>query len=106
VTTKERIARAQRAETFWGEFLEPMLTNMRSEYMGRISDVAATELAVAARTDKLTTLSQALRILDNIEGGMREAIRDGEIARQEKLRAEKIEQMSDAQQRLLRIGVV
>jgi len=45
----------------------------------------------------------ALRVLDNLESGMREAIHDGKLATSEKLKAEKIEQMSDAQQRLLKI---
>jgi len=106
MTPKERIAQAQRAEQAFADFIEPMLTSLREEYSGRIVELASTELHPGIRSDKITTLSVALRVMSTLEAGMREAIRDGEIARQDKLRAEKIEQMSDAQQRLLRIGVV
>ena len=80
-----------------------MLENMRDEYTARIADVAVTELHPTNRSDKITTLSVALRVLNTLETGMKEAIRDGDIAKAEKLKAERIEQMSDAKQRLLKV---
>ena len=80
-----------------------MIAAMREEYRDRMVSVATTELATAARSDKITALSMALRIVDTIESGMLATIKDGEVARQDKLKAEKIEQMTDAQRRLLKI---
>lgn len=83
-----------------------MFGSLRSEYCSRMTNEAVTELNRERRADKVAVLAQALRILDNLEAGMREAIRDGELARAEKLRADKMLQMTDAQQRLLKIGAV
>jgi len=102
----ERIARAHRAQSALDEFLSPMLDALRTEYAGRIAEIAATELHPTIRADKITSLSIALKVIDNVRSGMVEIVRDGELANQSKARAEKIEQMSDAQQRLLKIGVI
>jgi hypothetical protein len=99
----ERMARAHRAKAALDEFLTPMFDNLRKEYAGRMSEVAIGELHPGTRADKLTTLAVALRVVDTLQSGMAEIIRDGDLAQREKLRAEKIEQMSDAQQRLLKI---
>jgi hypothetical protein len=103
VTPEQRIARSHNAERAWDEFIAPMFADMRNEYLKRMTDVAATELHAGQRADKITSLSVALRVLDNIESGMREAIRDGDIATKEKLRAQNLEGMSDARQRLLKV---
>jgi hypothetical protein len=99
----ERMARAHRAKAALDEFLTPMFDNLRKEYAGRMSEVAIGELHPGTRADKLTTLAVALRVVDTLQSGMAEIIRDGDLAQREKLGAEKIEQMSDAQQRLLKI---
>jgi hypothetical protein len=99
----ERMARAHRAKAALDEFLTPMFENLRKEYAGRMSEVAIGELHPGTRADKLTTLAVALRVVDTLQSGMAEIIRDGDLAQRQKLRAEKIEQMSDAQQRLLKI---
>ena len=99
----ERIARAHRAQSAWDEFLAPMIAAMREEYRERMVSVATTELATAARSDKITALSMALRIVDTIESGMLATIKDGELARADKLKAEAIEGMTDARRRLLNI---
>ena len=80
-----------------------MFANLRDEYTGRMVEVASTELHPGSRADKITTLSVALRVVETLEAGMKEAIRDGEIAKADKLKAERIEQMSDAKQRLLKV---
>lgn len=103
MTAQERIAKAFRAQQAFDEFFAPMLANLREEYTSRLVDVANSELHPTNRSDKITALSNALKVVGMLEAGMREAIRDGDLAKADKLRAEKIEKMSDAQQRLLKI---
>jgi hypothetical protein len=104
MTEAERIARAHRAQAALDEFLTPMFDDLRDEYRNRIAEVATTELHPGTRADKITTLSVALRVVDTLKSGMAEIVRDGELARRDKLRADDIAKMSDAQQRLLRIA--
>lgn len=104
MTEAERIARATRAQAALDEFVGPTVAGIREEYTARIAEVARTELSPMLRAEKIGTLSVALRVVDAIESGLNEFIADGELARRDKLRAEKIEQMSDAQQRLLKIS--
>jgi hypothetical protein len=99
----ERIARAQRAQSAWDEFIAPMLTDISEEYVARMQEVACTELVSEARADKIATLSIALKVVEAMRNGMLATIKDGEIAQKEKIKAERIEQMSDRQQRLLKI---
>ena len=101
---KTRIANADRAQRAWDEFFSPMFAELRSAYSERIAEVATTDLAPRSRADKITALSHALKILANLEGGMLETIRDGELAQAEQLRVEKIEQMTAPKRRLLNIG--
>lgn len=99
-----RIARAHRAQMFMDEFLSPLLGELRDEYTARISQVATTELHPTTRSDAITALSVALKVVDTLQAGMTEVIRDGELARRDKIKAERIEGMTDAKQRLLRIA--
>ena len=104
MTDAERIATATRAQRAWYEFFAPMIERMRAEYRDRMIDIASAELARDSRSDKLTALSHALKILANLENGMLATIRDGEVARNELLRAEKIEGMTAPRRRLLGIA--
>jgi hypothetical protein len=104
MTEAERIARAHRAQAALDEFLTPMFDDLREEYRNRIAEVATTELHPGTRADKITTLSVALRVVDTLKSGMAEIVRDGELARRDRLRADDVAKMSDAQQRLLRIA--
>jgi hypothetical protein len=106
VTETERMARAHRAQTAHEEFIAPMFAKLREEYLGRMAEVSATELNAQRRADAITALSVALRVLGTLDAGMREIMRDGDLAKAEKLKAEKIAQMTDAQQRLLKIGAI
>ena len=103
MTEAERIARAHRAQAALDEFLSPMFAEIKDEYRDRIAEVAVTELHPGTRADKLTTLAVALRVVNSLESGMAAIVLDGEVARKDKVRADRIEQMSDAQQRLLKI---
>lgn len=104
MTEAERIARGQRASSAWSEFIAPIVAEMRSTYTERLVEIANTELHRDKRGDKITALSNALRILSQLENGMIAAIRDGDLARQETLRARKIESMTAPQRRLLGIA--
>ena len=104
ISIADRIATASRAEQAWNEFFGPMIVELRSAYSERLVEVANTELNRDRRGDKITALSNAMKILATLESGMREAIRDGDLAKQEKLKAERIEQMTAPQRRLLNIG--
>jgi hypothetical protein len=104
MTPKERIEHARRAELAWDEFFAPMIEAMLGEYQARMVEVANTELNPRKRADKITALSNAIRIAQNLRDGMRETIRDGELARQDMTRAEKIENMAPSARRLLNIA--
>lgn len=104
MTDAERIAKAGYAEAAYKEFFEPMLDELDAEYAARILDVATTELFFWRRTSKITRLSDALRMVRTLRSGMLEYIRDGDLAHREKLRAEKIENMTAPARRLLQIG--
>jgi hypothetical protein len=104
LTPEQRIARAFQAENAWNEFFAPMIAELRSAYSERVIEIANTELSRDSRSDKITALSNALKILATLEAGMKETIRDGELARQDKIRADKIEQMTKPQRRLLGIA--
>lgn len=105
MTEAERIAKAHQAKSAW-EIVEPILNDMDAEYTRRIAEVANTELSRDKRADKLTALSNALRISGNIRSGLQAAIMDGEVAQRDKLRSDRIEKMTAPQRRLLQIGPV
>lgn len=104
MTPEQRIARAGNAQRAWDEFVAPVVTEMRETYAARIVEIAAAELSRDKRSDKITALSNAVRILGQIEAGMKEAIRDGDVARVEKLRTGKIEALTEPKRRLLGIA--
>lgn len=101
MTDAERINRAQRAKAAWDEFFAPMIGEMKSAYQERMLDVANTELNRDKRADKITALSNALKIVGNLESGMQSIIMDGEMAHREVLRADRVESMTKPQRRLL-----
>lgn len=104
LTDSQRVARGQRAQKAIEEFVGPVFAEARQEYSQRIAEVAATELHPTIRADKITTLSLAIRVLNEVENGVTAVMRDGEHARSQMIRAERIEQLTDAQQRLINIG--
>jgi hypothetical protein len=100
VTPDEQIARAHRAQHALDEFIAPLLAETRDVYAARIVEIASTELGKEARTDKITTLSLAIRILDELEKGINSVLTDGKVARDTALRAEKLEKMSPSERRI------
>lgn len=96
----ESAARGQRAD-LCNEFIGPILAEIKSGYLGRIADIAATEINASVRSDKITALSTALRVLDNVTNGLNAAIEAGKVAQQSILRANAIEDLGDHTRRLL-----
>lgn len=106
MTESERITRSHRAQSALDEFLTPMFVELRDEYTTRLAEVARGELNQQRRAEGVGMLSVALKVVDTLEAGMAEIVRDGELARKSKARADEIGNMSDAQQRLLKIGMM
>lgn len=100
----EAVARATRAQACRDEFLGPILDHQREAYKSRIVEIASTELDPKRRTEKLTALSLALRVLENVSSGLDAAIRDGEIAQGNLMHADKIASMTDGKRRLFAIA--
>ena len=101
MTEAERIERGHRARRAYDEFIGPALQEVRNAYGDRIVEIASTELSRDKRTDKLTALSTALRILEQVEGGLQSVIVDGEMVQKSKLKAAEVEQLSPARRRFL-----
>lgn len=104
MTERETVERGERAKRALEEFITPEFAHARQTYMRRMVEVAAQELHPGTRADKITTLSMAVRVLDEIENSIAMVCREGEHAREQMIRAERIENLTDAQQRLLRIA--
>lgn len=98
----EATARGQRAE-LCNEFIGPILAEIRQGYLGRIAEIATTELGPKARSEKITALSVALKVLNNVENGLNAAIEAGRVAEQSLLKADRIERMGREDRRLLDI---
>jgi hypothetical protein len=99
----EAAARGQRA-TQAKEFIDPILADIRGQYMERIAQVASTELDPRVRTDKLTALSVALRILNAMREGVDAVIEDGRMAEKNIIKVENIERMGTHKRRLFDIA--
>ena len=96
------IHRAQRASLL-REILDPIIAECRRDYTDKIVAIASSELDPRAREQKLTSLSVATRILDNISQGLIAVVKDGEMAHQQQLRADKIEAMSAPARKLFNV---
>ena len=101
MTPRDRNARGVRAKAALDEFVKPLFEDVRAEYARRITDIATTELNPETRRDKITALSVALKVIDQIEGGLKGYMLDGEQAAKEILKADKLEKMPAPRRRLL-----
>lgn len=100
MTNSDPIERARRAELLREEFLDPIMGDIRKSYAERIVEIAATELNPKTREQKITALSVAIRILDNVQQGLLATIMDGEIAHRNLIKHDKIEAMTAPQRRI------
>ena len=97
--TAETAARGQRAQ-LTAEFVRPILDETRDGYMRRMAEIAATELNPRRRTEKITALSIALKVLQNLDNGLNAAIEAGRVAEKSILRSDEIEKMGAEQRRI------
>lgn len=100
----EAVARGQRARQLMDEFLGPVLEDMRAAYADRIVEIATSEHDPIKRSQKLHSLSVALRIAENIDAGISAHIMDGERAEKNLIRVEDIEKMSAPKRRIFDIA--
>lgn len=104
LTPEQMAYRGQRAKAALDEFLVPEFAYIREHYTKRLIDLATTELDPKKRAEKITTISTALRVIDELEQGINIAVASGQTARQSLLKIETIGQMSPLKQRLARFS--
>lgn len=104
MTDQERIARAFRAKQAYEEFFQPILDNLREEYRDRAEVVLLNELNPSAREGMAGTLAVALKVVKNMDKGLRAIITDGQDAEKRLVQAREIENLSEHKRRLLNIG--
>lgn len=96
----ELAARGERANICYNEFVGPALKDQRAVYAERIAEIAVSELNPRKRADKITTLSTAIRILDNIDTAIRCLIEEGKMAERATMKVDEIERMTGPRRRL------
>jgi len=99
---QEAAARGQRA-ALCDEFIGPILKDVREGYTARLIEIAATELNPKTRSEKITALSIAMKVLANVENGLNGAIEAGKVAQQSLLKTDRVERMGASERRLLDI---
>lgn len=104
MTPAQQADRGRRAKDALEEFVKPAVAEIKARYADRIKDIAVSELNSRKRTDKLTCLSTALRITEELEGIIRAIILQGEVSAKDIERLNKMEDMTPAQRRLFNIG--
>jgi hypothetical protein len=100
--TAEAAARGQRA-ALCNEFIGPILDETRQGYLSRIAEIAATELNPRVRTEKITALSIALKVTNNLRNGLDAAIEAGRVAEKSLIRSDEVERMGKEQRRIFDI---
>jgi hypothetical protein len=100
--TAETAARGQRAQ-LCDEFIRPILEETKAGYLARIAEIASTELNPKARSEKITALSIALKVLKNLTNGLDAAIEAGRVAERSLIKSDEIERMGTERRRLLDI---
>lgn len=98
----ETAARGQRA-SLCDEFIRPILDETKQGYLDRIAEIASSELNPKARTEKITALSIALKVLKNIDNGLYAAIEAGRVAERNMIRSDEVERMGAERRRLFDI---
>lgn len=100
---RERLERAHHAKRALDEFLEPAFDIVAAEYLGRLEQLASTQPWEAG---KITALANATRIASEVRAQIVALVLDGQDAKQGLIRAEKIEKLTPARKRLLKIGAI
>ncbi len=101
--TAERINRAHNAKRALEEFLDPAFGVVAEEYENRLTAICATRPWAA---NEIAALANALRVVREVRGQIEAIVMDGEFAKEDKKRAERVGQLSPAKRRLFNIGAI
>lgn len=101
LTDAQKVARAHNAKRALEEFLDPAFEAVVEAYADRLEQIASTTPWEAA---KITALANAQRIAKEVRSQIVALVYDGESARKEMIRVERIEKLTPAKRRLLNIG--
>ena len=96
----ELAARGERADICYNEFVGPALKEQRKVYAERIAEIAVNEPDAQKRADMITTLSTAMKIIDNIDTAIRCLIEEGKVAQIATLKIDEIDAMTEPSRRL------
>lgn len=96
MTPEEQIARARQAEAALDQFLAPAIDVLMASYSVRLQEIAVAE---PWATDKIRKLATALKIAREVQGQIVGVVKSGDVARDQKRRADEIAGMSDERRR-------
>lgn len=101
LTDAQRVERARQAQMALENFLNPAFDAVSAAYTDRIEQLASTTPWEAA---KITALANANRIVKEVHAQIAALVYDGEHAKADMVRVEKIEKLTPARKRLINIG--
>lgn len=93
-------ARGERADTCYNEFVGPALKEQRKVYAESIAQIAVNELDPVKRTEAITKLATAMKIIDNIDTAIRVLIEEGRVQQRATLRIDELDSMTEPSRRL------
>lgn len=96
----EREERGRRAEKALQEFLTPAIEVAVSDYIARMTEIAAT---TPWEANKIAKLAAAVKIARAVHAQIVSLVADGQVAASERQRARQIEGLSTERRRLLGI---
>lgn len=95
---KQRIERGRRAGEAVNEFVNPAFEHAHETYLGRMKELVSRE---PWETGKITALVTAMRVLEVVHSDMAAIIHDGEVAKCDLARVEKVASIPEAKRKLL-----
>lgn len=98
ILASERIDRGQRATSALREFLDPAFDVVISDYMGRLTQIAA---EAPWDTAKIVKLAAAAKIAEQVRVQIKALVADGEVALADVQRARQIEGLSTERRKWL-----
>lgn len=102
LTESQRVERARRAQMALDEFVAPALALIEANYAEKMITVAASTDPRAA--ESIVRLANGIKVARQVGGLIEAYVMDGDMAKRDMIHARNIEEMSPAQQRLLKIG--
>lgn len=98
----ERIKRAHDAKAALDQFLEPAIAAIETDYAEKLIEAAASTNPRAVEI--MTRLGIGVQVVRQVRSLIMAYVQDGQIARNEMIRAEKNEKMTAPARRLVNIG--